>query len=281
MKYDIDNFYNTKLTKPKQLIEIDSRKLTTNKSMVIDIFLHTLQLFKYNNPEAEAVDVYDKWFSISYTKFLEVYKGDDTLENKQNYKNLKEIEEFLKVFSVTSISQNNMNFKSMVFFPNININIEKDIVEFKANTEIINAMFNKKKIVGKSNENKAKASYVLIDYKDLHRNRELSFTDIRFYSLILSNEGKIKKHGRFYMEIEELKSIISINSNRNSYVKDVISSSIKNINSKFNTKYAIKFSCGRYGKIVGVDILIPKERELTPNELKLIEIANTPCPNID
>ena len=100
------------------------------------------------------------------------------------------------------------------------------------NTELIKAIFSSDKIIGNDNSNK-NAYYISYNYRKLHKNYNLTITEILMYQNILYDNFKMRKNRSITIPIDEFKGFCGIKSTNNRYIKSTILIGIKKINDMF------------------------------------------------
>ena len=215
------------LNKPKQMVRCDYRlmpNLTINKSLVIDIMLHSVQSLAYTSfGKLTHEQLFDTWFSINLNDFLRIYTDDKN--TKYNNKFLNDMANDMLEYKF--ISYDKMKIEYGVLFPNIKF--EYDSFLFKLNTELIKAIFSSDKIIGNENSKKG-AYYISYNYRELHKDYNLTITEILMYQNILYDNFKMRKNKSITIPIDEFKGFCGIKSKNNRYVKSTILIGIKKIN---------------------------------------------------
>lgn len=264
------------LNKPKQIVRCDYRlmpNLTINKSLVIDMMLHSVQSLAYTNfGKLTHEQLFDTWFSIDLSDFLRIYTDD---------KNTKYSNKFLNdmandILEYKFISYDKMKIEYGILFPNIKFEYDKFL--FKMNTELIKAIFSSDKIIGNESSKKS-AYYISYNYRELHKDYNLTITEILMYQNVLYDNFKMRKNKSITIPIDEFKGFCGIKSKNNRYVKSTILIGIKKINnilSKHENKMiediqiGVDFDdTGKYKSIKNVNLWIMGEPLIDVDKLKI------------
>ena len=264
------------LNKPKQIVRCDYRlmpNLTINKSLVIDMMLHSVQSLAYTSfGKLTYEQLFDTWFSMDLSDFLRIYTDE---------KNTKYSNKFLNdmandILEYKFISYDKMKIEYGILFPNIKFEYDKFL--FKMNTELIKAIFSSDKIIGNENSKK-NAYYISYNYRELHKDYNLTITEILMYQNILYDNFKMRKNKSITIPIDEFKGFCGIKSKNNRYVKSVILTGIKKINDileKYENKMTediqigVNFDeTGKYNSIRNVNLWIMGEPLIDVNNLKI------------
>ena len=267
------------LNKPKQMVRCDYRlmpSLTINKSLIIDTMLHSVQSLAYTSfGKLKPEMLFDTWFSINLNDFLKIYT--DGKKTKYSNKFLNDMA--CDILGYKFISYDKMQIECGVLFPNIKFGYDNFL--FKMNTELIKAVFSSDKIIGNDNSNK-NAYYISYNYRKLHKNYNLTITEILMYQNILYDNFKMRKNRSITIPIDEFKGFCGIKSTNNRYIKSTILIGIKKINDilyKHENKMfediqiGVDFEeTGKYNSIRGVNLWIMEEPLIDVNNLIIKEI---------
>lgn len=237
------------LHKPNQMISINKTTLTPLQNSIIDLFLYVMQEYKLNNISTQSEDMFDEFFELDIYKYRKLIKNGDKFEHKF----LKETTE--KIANIKIETRDRYKFESMVLFPNVSYSLEDGIISFKANSELIIAMFGNKKIIREDKLTKdIEAYYTSYDHVDLNRDSHLTGIEINMCQELMRYKYLYDLNKNKSYTIDDFKDICGIKSNNNRYIRKTIIECFKRVNEYLDYKLNLEFKLGKHNRITLITI---------------------------